>query len=398
MIQRKRRATLIGLPLLVLAWCLLAAVPCLPAPWTSTDATVSHDIRPGAAVSELRWLSDYLPGLEGTHGDTPIYVLRGAEPGGTALILGGTHPGEIAGVMSAVLLVERAKAVRGTLIVIPHANNSASRTNAEYLVEFRGEERSVYPFGGSWISLTNANGEVRWFHYGSRFTQPADQGAEDPDVYVHASGFESPGYEARNLDRVHPGRADGTLTEQISCALFQLVEQEAVDVVIDMHESSPASSLAHTLICHPKATDIGAMALFDLELEGVYLKLEISRPEHAGISHWEFGENTDALSFLTETPNPGQNWSLALPELARSPSAESEEESETSPAPEPNPEVDVIGDPMNPLSNRVREQLSVVRAILANHALFHPSDRVIEIEFPFALAELVDADLGSFLR
>ena len=387
-----------GLLLLVLTWCCLAPVPGLTAPWTSADGTVSHDIRPGAAVTKLRWLSDYLPGLEGTPGDTPVYVLRGAEPGGTALILGGTHPGEMAGVLSAVLLVERAEAVRGTLIVVPHANNSASRANAEYIVTFRGEERSVYPFDGSWISLTNASGDVRWFHYGSRFTQPEDQGAEDPDVYVHASGFENPGYEARNLDRVHPGRADGTLTERISYALFQLVEQEAVDVVIDMHESSPASSLAHTLICHPKATDIGAMAVFDLELEGVYLKLEISRPEHAGISHWEFGENTDVLSFLTETPNPGQDWSLALPELARSPDSESEGESETLPAPAQNPEVDVISDPVNPLSNRVHEQLSVVRAILANHALFCPSDRVIEFGFPFALAELVNADLGSFLR
>ena len=46
------------------------------------------------------------------------------------------------------------------------------------------------------------------------------------------------------------------------------------------------------------------------------MKLELSRPEHAGISHWEFGENLNVFSFLIETPNPGQDWSSAFPDLA----------------------------------------------------------------------------------
>ena len=358
----------------------------------------SHDIRPGYGVSELRWLSDYLPALAGTPGDTQIYVMRGEAPGGTLLLLGGTHPSEIAGTMAATLLVERGEAAVGTVLIVPHTNNSAARANTPYLIESRGEMVSIYPFEGSWISLTTESGELRSFRYGSRFTQPEDQGAEDPEVYVHLSGRESMGADARNLDRVHPGLADGTLTQQISYALFQLVEKEAVDVVIDMHESAPKSSLAHTLICHPRALDTGTMALFDLELEGVYMKLEISRPEHAGISHWEFGENTDALSFLIETPNPGQDWSFALPHLAARTGTGSEEEAETQASPETPPEVDVINDPEHPISSRVYEQLSVVRAILSNHALSSASDQAIEIGFSFGLEELIDADLGRFLR
>ena len=53
---------------------------------------------------EERKLSDWAPGLLGTAGDTGVFILRGPEPGGTALVLGGTHADEPAGVVAAVLL------------------------------------------------------------------------------------------------------------------------------------------------------------------------------------------------------------------------------------------------------------------------------------------------------
>ncbi|MFC2095645.1 succinylglutamate desuccinylase/aspartoacylase family protein [Candidatus Bipolaricaulota bacterium] len=353
---------------------------------------VSHDIRPGYGVSELRWLSDYHPALEGTSGDTPVYILRGDQPGGTLLLLGGTHGNEIAGTMAATLLIERAEAHMGTVIVIPHTNNSAAKLNTEYLVDVDGELRSVYPFHESWISVTSDTGEERDFRYGSRFTQPEDQGADDPEVYVHPSGFESMGADARNLDRAHPGVSEGTLTEQISCALFQLATAEEVDVVIDMHESSPTSPLAHTIICHPRGIDIASFALFELEADRIYMKLELSRPEHAGISHWEFGQKLNAFSFLIETPNPGQDWSFAFPDLAVNyGSAVDDEDAESS-------VVDVVTDVQNPLSNRVYEQLAVIQALLANHALLEAPGSRIQLEFPFDLKQLVDSNLGSFLR
>ena len=362
---------------------------------------VSHDIRPGYGVSELRWLSDYHPSLRGTPGDTRIYVMKGEEPGGTLLLLGGTHPGEIAGTMAATLVVERGEPTIGTVFVIPHTNNSAARTNTPYMVELDGEMVSIYPFEESWITLTTGSAETRSFRYGSRFTQPEDQGADDPDVYVHPSGRESMGADARNLDRVHPGIADGTLTEQISYALFQLVDRESVDVVIDMHESAPKSSLAHMLICHPKGMDIGTLALFDLEIEGVYMKLELSMPEHAGISHREFGEHTEAFSFLIETPNPGQDWSHALPHLAAARGTGNGSAPSQSPVAEDDSacaEPDVVNDPENPLADRVFEQLITVRAILANYSLFAAPGAPIEFTLPFELEALKGGDVGRFLR
>jgi len=336
----------------------------LLAAWTIgyADGPLSHDVRPGYGVSDIQWLSDYLPALRGTPGDTPIYVMQGQEPGGVALILGGTHANEIAGIMAAVLLVERGSVQRGTVFVIPHANNSASRINS-------GVYNATSPQS---FELTNALGEVRWFHYGDRRTQPEDQ-EPDPDVFVHEpSGLELPGDEARNLNRNHPGKADGTLTQQISFALFALVNNENVDVLVDMHEASLYSRLSNMLVSHPRAVDIAAFTVLDLETEGLALKQEVSSEEYFGLSHREFGDRTNAFAFLIESSNPGQEASIENP--------------------------DVVNDPRSPLSDRVYLQLRTIETILANHALLEGSARAIAFAFPFAVGDLLGADLGLFLR
>jgi hypothetical protein len=191
-------------------------------------------------------------------------------------------------------------------------------------------------------------------------------------VFVHPLGGELSGEEARNLNRNHPGKADGTLTEQISYALFQLAAQEGVDVVIDMHESSITSRLALMLVCHPRALEIGAMVTLDLELEGITLKQEASQEGFHGLSHREFGDHTDAYAFLVETPNPGQEESIEHP--------------------------DVVNDPQAPLSGRVHTQLRTVKAILDNYGALISPDRRIEMGYPFPIDALKGTDLGTFLR
>jgi len=323
---------------------------------------VSHDVRPGYGVTETRWLSSYLPALANTPGDTPVYVMEGDSEGGTLLLLGGTHANEIAGVMAATLVVERGAVSQGTVIVIPHANNSAARHN----------DGTRHPGTPQWIELTTSSGETRRFHYGSRLTAIVDQGP-DPEVFVHPlGGDELAGSEARNLDRNHPGKADGTLTEQVSYALFQLAAQEGVDVVIDMHESSITSRMAYMLVCHQRALEIGAMVTLDLELEGITLKQEASQEEFHGLSHREFGDHTNAYAFLVETPNPGQEESIE--------------------------HRDVVNDPEAPLSGRVHTHLRTVKAILDNYGSMAAPDRRIELGFSFAIDALKGADLGTFLR
>ena len=82
-------------------------------------------IYPGPGVTEIKMLSDWYPGLEGTAGDTEVYVLEGEQEGDSMLVLGGTHPNEPSGLVAAVLLIENAQPEAGTLYVIPRTNNSA---------------------------------------------------------------------------------------------------------------------------------------------------------------------------------------------------------------------------------------------------------------------------------
>ena len=157
----------------------------------------------GPGVSAERRLSDWLPQLAGGPMDTPVYVLDGARPGGTIVVLGGTHGDESAGYLAAVVLVERARLATGRLIVVPRANASGFTHNL-------GQEAHPQAF------TIETPGGARSFTYGARVTNPVHQWP-DPQVYIHAaSGQALSGSETRNLNRAYPGRADGTLTEQLA--------------------------------------------------------------------------------------------------------------------------------------------------------------------------------------
>src|SRR5258708_13215852 len=69
-------------------------------------------------------LSATEPSLWAGPGATPVFELAGPKPGGTMMILGGTHPQEIGGVLTAVLMIENARVKQGRLIIVPQANRS----------------------------------------------------------------------------------------------------------------------------------------------------------------------------------------------------------------------------------------------------------------------------------
>ncbi|MBS3788666.1 succinylglutamate desuccinylase/aspartoacylase family protein [Candidatus Bipolaricaulota bacterium] len=323
-------------------------------------APVSHDIRPGYGVNDIKWLSDYFQPLHDTPGDSKVYVLQGEDPSGKALILGGTHSNEAAGILTAILLVEQSNVSVGTLYVVPHANNSASSyTDPRYEVP-------------EWLEFSGNSGE-RTFRYGARYTNSEHQ-TGDPDNFIHPSGREFPGSEARNLNRVHPGKPDGTLTQRISYSLFELVKEEKVDVIIDMHEAGPQSRLSNTLVAHPGSLDIAAMAKINLEMNGLDIKLEKSRPKEKfpGLSHREFGDHTDAYPFLTETKNPGQTEGKDLDRVYK--------------------------DPKNPIEERVKIQLKLIQEIISSYNSYNSSGKQLKYEMSFSFAELLEKGIDSVLR
>ncbi len=254
---------------------------------------VEEPIRKGPGVTAVKPLSDYFAKLKGTNGDTPVYVLDSGKPGGTVLVLGGTHPNEPSSFLSALLLIENAKPAKGRLIVIPRANNS-------------GFSHTDYTEGAPQQFMLKAASGERWFRFGSRATNPTDQWP-DPDIYVHAaSGQKLSGSETRNLNRAYPGRPDGTLTEQVAYGIVQLIRQEKVTMTIDLHEASPEYPVINAIVAHERAMDFAAEVTIGLQMDGIKIGLEPSPKTLRGLSHRELGDATDTLAILMETANPAQ--------------------------------------------------------------------------------------------
>ncbi|MBL8968481.1 MAG: succinylglutamate desuccinylase/aspartoacylase family protein [Spirochaetaceae bacterium] len=323
-------------------------------------ATFPAEARPAAGRAERRMLSNYLPSLAGGPGDSPVYVVEGRKPGGTFFVCAGTHGNEIAGVVSAAILAERAELSAGRLIVLPRANRSAAT--------YPDPERPGPPA----ILIPTPRGERR-FAYGARRTNPADEGRPDPAVYLHPdSSHPQDGAEARNLDRSYPGSPDGGLTARVAFAIQRLLEVEGVAVALDLHEANPESKLAWNIIANPKNVDLAAMAVLLLEEEGLRMAVDASAEEPRGLSHREWGDRTKALAFLVETPNPGQ---LYPPRTG-----------------------DPFADPELPLGRRVAAQLAVIRALLAAYNEAAPEGERILLEALPSRAEIEAGGLGALLE
>jgi hypothetical protein len=244
-----------------------------------------------AAGFEHHLLSEWFEGLAGTPGDADIYIQEGEEPGGTMLLLGGTHANEPAGFMAAVVMLETAQVKRGRLIIAPFANPMA-RTHTF------PQDAHPQTFG-----FTTPSGTERTFRFGARITDPVNEWP-NPDIYIHpASGQTMAGIERSNLNRAHPGRADGGPTERLAHGYMELIKQEKVDLAIDIHEAAPEYPVVDALVAHENAMELAAMVAMELEFEGVPMRLEPSPANLRGLNHREWGDNADVLALLMETCN-----------------------------------------------------------------------------------------------
>ncbi|MCX6559956.1 MAG: succinylglutamate desuccinylase [Candidatus Aminicenantes bacterium] len=246
-------------------------------------------IYPAAGLTVRRPLSFYFPPLAGTPGDTDVFVFEGREKGGRVLILGGTHPNEPAGFISAVTLIENLRVDRGAVIIIPRANASGFTHSDPH-------EASPQRY-----SLETPSGR-RSFRLGSRVTNPVHQWP-DPTIYVNPGGQALAGVEARNLNRAYPGRPRGNLTERTAFAVMELIRREKIDLGIDLHESAPEYPVINALVFHETAADLAALAQISLQDQGLDFRLEASPPNLRGLSHREWGDAAGIMAVLLETPN-----------------------------------------------------------------------------------------------
>jgi len=277
----------------IIALCIAALVMLL-----SGKAFYDHRYFKGAVVlssgvTEVKTLGDYFSPLKGGINDCNIYILDSGNPGGTVMVIGGTHPEEPGANLAAQVLVENAQVNRGRLIVAIWANRSASTVS---------RPGDAYP---QFYHIPTDWG-VKKFRMGDRWANPLDSWP-DPEVYIHYPSGQMLAYmDIRNLNRTWPGKADGSLAEQTCHAFMELVRKEKVGLFIDLHEAELEYPVISTIVTHQSAQEVAAMA--SMTLTAFEFKrpigMEFSPPALHGLSHREVGDHSEALSLLFEAPEP----------------------------------------------------------------------------------------------
>lgn len=337
-------------------------------------------IYPSSGLSSQKMISAYFPGLKNTRGDTEVYIFQGKEEGGNLLILGGTHPNEPAGFVTAVLLTENITVKRGHVFIIPLANNSGfSHSDPQ---EGNPQRFSVpTPWG------------PRLFRLGSRLTNPIDQWP-DPTIYVNPAGQKLSGNEVRNLNRCYPGREKGYLTEKIAYAIMKLIKKEGIDLGIDLHESAPEYPVINAIVFHENSEELAALALMDLQGKGFDIRLEASPVNLRGLSHREWGDNAHIKAVLLETPNASHGRLKGKPSSALIVEGKDKFYAKASRlgwlfVP--------FGEEGIPLAQRVARHLAAVESLLSSLQELEP-EKTVEIENIPPWAEVLKNGIGPFLH
>ena len=246
----------------------------------------------GPGVTRVRQLSDYFSGVRGTVNDCNLYMLEGKEPGATMMVLGGTHPEEPAGRLTAWIMAEHAVMEKGRLILVLSANRSAATVTRP-----SGAYPADYTIPTSW------GGQK--FRMGDRWSNPLDQWP-DPEVFIHYPSRQNLAYmDIRNLNRTWPGRPDGSLTERTCFAFMELIRSEKVDIVVDLHEAELQYPVISTIVAHEKGQELATITSMMLSDEaGFKIGTERSPKSLHGLSHREIGDFSGAVSLLLEAPQP----------------------------------------------------------------------------------------------
>jgi hypothetical protein len=324
-------------------------------------------------------LSDYSSGIEGTAADTDIYFMQGSESGGTALVLGGTHPNEPASSVTAITLLENAVVTRGRLIVIPRATRSGFTAT---------DPQEGFP---EFYRIETLAG-TRRFRYGGRGTNPIHQWP-DPVIYVNGSGQQLAGPEVRNLNRSYPGDPNGYLTERLAFAIVELIRQEGIDLSIDLHEASPEYPVINAMVAHENAMDLAVEAALLLEFEDIQIAVEPSPANLRGLSHREWGDATGTKAILIESANPAQgrlrgptNEALIVEGVDRYYARAARLGLLYVP----------FGEEGSPLDERVGRHIQTVSTLFEVFSSHNP-DRTIAVENLPTLHEVLQDGLGAFL-
>jgi predicted deacylase len=246
----------------------------------------------GPGVTRVVKLSKFSEGLKGTMADTDVFFLEGKEEGGKTLIMANTHANEPAAILAALIFIENAVVEKGTLIIIPQFNHSASRNTRP------GDGYPLY------FEIPTEWGAKK-FRMGNRDASPLDQWP-DPDVYIHYPDKQLLSFiDVRNTNRTWPGRANGPLMERVTHGAMQIMKEENVDMAVDIHGAETMFPVTNCIVAPDKSVRIATMASLTVKArEGFENHVEPSPSGFRGLSHREIGDYSETMPFLLEAPIP----------------------------------------------------------------------------------------------
>jgi predicted deacylase len=246
----------------------------------------------GSGITKVKKLSDYCESLKGTVADTYVFFLEGKEEGGKMMILSNTHANEPAALLAVLIFLENATVEKGTLIIIPQFNQSASRNTRP------GDGYPLY------FEIPTDWGSKK-FRMGNRDASWLDQWP-DPDVYIHYPDRQLLSFiDTRNTNRTWPGRPNGPLMERVTYAAMQIIREEKVDVAVDVHGAETMFPVTNCIVAPEKSMRIATMTTLTVKAQEKFDNhVEPSPSGFRGLSHREIGDFSDAMPFLLEAPIP----------------------------------------------------------------------------------------------
>jgi hypothetical protein len=246
----------------------------------------------GPGVTKVAQLSEFSEGLKGTMADTDVFFLEGKEEGGKVFIMANTHANEPAALLASLIFIENAVVEKGTLIIIPQFNHSASRNTRP------GDGYPLY------FEIPTEWGAKK-FRMGNRDASPLDQWP-DPDVYIHYPDKQLLSFiDVRNTNRTWPGRANGPLMERVTHGAMQIMKEENVDMAVDIHGAETMFPVTNCIVAPDKSVRIATMTSLTVKArEGFESHVESSPSGFRGLSHREIGDYSETMPFLLEAPIP----------------------------------------------------------------------------------------------
>jgi predicted deacylase len=246
----------------------------------------------GPGVTKVAKMSEFSGGLKGTMADTDVFFLEGKEEGGKVFIMANTHANEPAALLASLIFIENAVVEKGTLIIVPQFNHSASRNTRP------GDGYPLY------FEIPTEWGSKK-FRMGNRDASSLDQWP-DPDVYIHYPEKQLLSFiDVRNTNRTWPGRANGPLMERVTHGAMQIMREENVDMAVDIHGAETMFPVTNCIVAPEKSVRIATMASLTVKArEGFDSHVEPSPSGFRGLSHREIGDYSETMPFLLEAPIP----------------------------------------------------------------------------------------------